>query len=84
MRGLFSSAHNIALDIREAVSKHWFNGIGGSSNGVYLLVPFTHLSMWFEWRDINVGFGHEAGPAQWEFFAGRLQGVFCIEPAAGQ
>ncbi|MGV8830397.1 MAG: hypothetical protein ACOH2N_00345 [Devosia sp.] len=90
MRGIYSSAqnffHNTSHDIREAVSKHWFNGLGGSSlSGLYLLVPFTRLSMWIEWRDINVGFGHEAAPAQWEFFAGRLQGVFCIEPtAAGQ
>ncbi|MHA6730005.1 hypothetical protein [Devosia sp. A369] len=88
MRGLFSSAqnfiHNVGLDIRAAVSKHWFNGLGGSSSGVYILVPFTRLSMWVEWREVSVGFGHEPGKAQWEFFAGRLQGVLCIEPAAGR
>ena len=88
MRGLFSSAcsvlNNISFSVREAIAKHWSNSIGGSMNGAYLLVPFTRLSMWIEWRTVSVGFGHEPGKGQWEFFAGRLQGVFCIEPVTGQ
>jgi len=88
MRGLLSSAqnflHTVSLDIGVAINKHWSNCIGGSMSGIYFLVPFSRLSIWVEWRDAPVGFGHETGPAQWEFFAGRLQGVFCIEPAAGR
>ncbi len=86
--GVGGALANLWADVRQTVhqqiDKHWSNGLGGSMSGFYLLVPFTRLSMWVEWRDVSVGFGHERGQAQWEFFAGRLQGVLCIEPGAAR
>ena len=79
--GVGGAMVNLWSDVRQHISKHWANGLGGSMSGFYLLVPFTRLSLWIEWRDVSVGFGHQRDEASLEFFAGRLQGVFCIEPA---
>lgn len=70
--------------IQQIIGKHCSNHLGGSMNGFCLLVPFTPISLWMEWRDVSVGFGHEASEGQWEFFVGRIQGVLCIEPATAR
>ena len=86
MRGLFISAYvftsNILHDIGAAARGHFGNHIGGSMSGVYIRLPFTPCSAFLEWRDQWVGFGHECGAGKVEVFAGRFQGVFCVEPSA--
>lgn len=72
---------NVREDLREFACRHFHNGLGGSLSGVYVRVPFTRLSAFIEWRDVNVGYGQErSSKTDWEFFLGRVQGVFSIEP----
>lgn len=50
---------------------------------VYLRLPFTRFSTFVEWREVNVGFGHELlSPHDWEFYLGRIQGCISVTPTA--
>lgn len=86
MRGLFTSAHNtidnIGQGMREAVHTHFGNHIGGSLSGIYVRLPFTRLSAFMEWREQSIGFGHDRADGHLQVYAGRFQGVFCVEPKA--
>ncbi|MET3926693.1 hypothetical protein [Devosia sp. 2618] len=85
MRSIANFVHNAGLDLRETLAQHFdlFHD-GHKPVAIYLRIPFTPISAFIELVTAPVGFGHKRGAGQWEFFAGRLQGVFCIEPAAGQ
>ena len=84
MRGLFNAAHDTIVNIgqakREAFRSHFGNHIGGSLSGVYVRLPFTRLSAFFEWREQSIGFGHNLAAGHLEVYAWRFQGVFCVEP----
>lgn len=84
MRAIANFAYNAGLDIRETVAQHFdlFHD-GRKPVALYLRIPFTRITAFIELATTPVGFGRERGVGQWEFFAGRLQGVLCIEPAAG-
>jgi len=96
MRGLFYLVRSIIDDVREfglsaaldnlrddaatVLNRHFGNHLGGSMSGVFVRVPFTRVSFWVEWREVNVGLGMERAEGSLEFFLGHLQGVACIEP----
>lgn len=77
---LRQTANNIALDAKGAMDRHFACHVGGSLSGLYVRLPFTRLSLWLEWREVNVGVGIERTTGTIEFFLGRLQGLACIEP----
>lgn len=79
--GVGGAIANLWTDACGAASDHFTNNLGGSMSGIYARIPFTRISMWLEWREVSVGLGLERGADQLEVFAGRFQGVFCIEPA---
>jgi hypothetical protein len=50
--------------------------------GIFSRVPFTRLSTFIEWREVNVGLGQEmTGPRDWSFYVGHIQGVVSLDRA---
>ena len=77
---IIEAAQDYAYIIRQAVSRHFSFGHGGSMSGLFLKVPFLPLSAWIEWGAPPAGFGTErSGKHSLEFFMGTVRGVLCIE-----
>ncbi|WP_417581369.1 hypothetical protein [Pelagibacterium sp.] len=88
MRGLISFlsglVFNVREDFREFASRHFSNGLGGSTSGIFIRLPFTRVSAFIEWREVSIGIGHgRTGQRDWSFYLGRVQGVLSIEPKVG-
>jgi hypothetical protein len=78
--GLSADLDNLRDDAATVLNRRFGNHLGGSLSGLFLRVPFTRLSLWLGWWEVNVGLVVERSTGTIEFFLGRLQGVACIEP----
>lgn len=96
MRGIFSYARTIANEVREfgwagaleniradwrdIASDHFANHIGGSLSGVFIRLPYTRLSAWLGWSEVNCGIGAERSEGSIQVWVGKLDMWFCREP----
>ncbi|MGW9232950.1 hypothetical protein ACWGPT_19000 [Pseudorhizobium sp. NPDC055634] len=87
MRNIIASiseaAQAVAVDFRDACSRHFSLSIGGTMPGLFIKVPLLPLSAWVEWGAPAAGFGvARNSETDLEFFLGRVRGVFSVEPKA--
>lgn len=77
---LRQSACNLAMDCRDAFSRHVDFFYLENQGGLFLKAPFLPLSAWVEWGQPHAGFGTERPNAgNLEFFLGTVRGVLSIE-----
>ena len=87
MRNIIASiseaAQAVALDFRDALSRHFSLSIGGDMPGLFIKVPLLPLSAWVEWGVPAGGFGAgRSSETDLEIFLGGVRGVFSVEPKA--
>ncbi|MCB5203184.1 hypothetical protein LH464_11955 [Neorhizobium sp. T786] len=74
------AAQAIAMDFRDACSRHVSLNIGGDMPGLFVKVPFTSASAWVEWGTPHAGYGtNRESETELEFFLGTIRGVLSIE-----
>ena len=87
MRNIITSiskaAQAVAVDFRDACSRHFSLSIGGDMPGLFIKAPLLPLSAWVEWGVPAAGFGAgRSSGTDLEFFLGCVRGVVSVEPKA--
>jgi hypothetical protein len=68
------------VELARSIDSHFGNHFGGSMSGVFVRLPFTRLSAWLQWREVNCGMSLERTPGNLQVWMGRLELVMSTEP----